>query len=192
MIIVVLRNLICLLGLFALLPLIFITIFIIFIEDGFPVIFKQKRLGLNQKQFTIYKLRTLKNMAPQLGTHEIADEYILKSGNIIRKLKLDELPQLINVLMGDLNLIGPRPGLDTQIALREARIANDIFQIKPGITGLSQVLGYDMSNPEKLSYVDKIYIQQKSMFIDILIFTSTFLSFFKKTLATKIGVSENT
>lgn len=192
MIIVVLRNLICLLGLFALLPLIFITIFIIYIEDGFPVIFKQKRLGLNQKQFTIYKLRTLKNMAPQLGTHEIADEYILKSGNIIRKLKLDELPQLINVLMGDLNLIGPRPGLDTQIALREARIANDIFQIKPGITGLSQVLGYDMSNPEKLSYVDKIYIQQKSMFIDILIFTGTFLSFFKKTLATKIGVSENT
>ena len=99
-----------------------------------------------------------------------------------RKIKLDEFPQPINVLKGDINLIGPRPGLVSQIDLIKSRNAIVIYEIKPGITGLSQVLGYDMSDPEKLAKIDKMYIQKQTLYIDFLILISTFISFPKKYL----------
>ena len=93
----------------------------------------------------------------------------------LEKRKIDELPQIINYLSGHINLVGPRPGLENQKQLTYAREKNNIFNIKPGITGISQVLGYDMSNPKKLAEIDKIYLNKKSLKLDLLIFISTFL-----------------
>ena len=106
-----------------------------------PFIFKQERVGVHQKNFTMYKLRTLKKNTPQVGTQELEESDKLKAGKIIRKMKLDEFPQLLNVLKGELNLVGPRPGLVSQTELKESRERLGIFEITPGITGLSQILG---------------------------------------------------
>jgi lipopolysaccharide/colanic/teichoic acid biosynthesis glycosyltransferase len=95
------------------------------------------------------------------------------------------LPQIYNYLKGDLSLIGPRPGLPNQKELKSYREKYGIFIIKPGITGLSQVLGYDMSNPELLAKIDKIYIKNKALKLDILIFLATFIKYFKLKLEKK-------
>ena len=92
----------------------------------------------------------------------------MRCGKIIRSLKLDEFPQLINVMRGDLNLIGPRPGLISQTELEKVRVIDGIYNTKPGITGLAQVLGYDMSNPETLTEVDKLYIENKTLILIVL------------------------
>ena len=189
MIIVALRNIICLIGLMVILPFLVIASILICLEDGFPVFFKQKRIGLHKKIFTIYKIRTLKRNSPQVGTHEIEDHYKLTVGRIVRTLKLDEFPQLFNVIRGDLNLIGPRPGLESQLALEEARMVQGVFETKPGITGLAQVLGYDMSTPEMLAKVDKLYANHKSIKLNTIIFLGTFFKYPRKYLASMINIS---
>ena len=188
MIISALRNIICLLGLLIIAPIICIVSIAVMLEDGYPFFFKQKRIGLDQKTFTIYKVRTLKKNAPQVGTHDLSDDFQLKTGKIIRKFKLDEFPQLINVLKGDINLIGPRPGLISQTELEDARLLHGIHKIKPGITGLSQILGYDMSNPQLLSQIDLQYIKNKSFKIDIIILIATFISFPRQFLKNKLNI----
>ena len=167
------------LGLLVLLPIIIISLVLIYFEDGRPIFFFQPRLGKNKEIFIIYKLRTMRKETPSLGTHEISKDNYLFSGLILRKTKIDELPQLINFLKGDLNLIGPRPGLQNQIQLREYREKDGIFDIRPGITGLSQVLGYDMSNPKLLSKIDKLYINKNNLRIDICILIATVFKPFK-------------
>jgi len=188
MMIIALRNTICLIGLFLILPFLVASSIFILIEDGFPLFFKQKRIGINKNIFTIYKIRTLKTNAPNVGTHDLEDSYKLKAGRIIRALKLDEFPQLFNVFKGDINLVGPRPGLESQIELEQARTEAGIFIVKPGITGLAQVLGYDMSEPVTLAAIDKIYIKNKSISLDLLILIGTFISFPRNYLASKFGV----
>jgi|TARA_B110000483_G_scaffold153973_1_gene182993 O-antigen biosynthesis protein WbqP len=189
MIIVALRNIICLIGLMVILPFLVIASILICLEDGFPVFFKQKRIGLHKKIFTIYKIRTLKRNAPQVGTHEIEDHYKLTVGRIVRTLKLDEFPQLFNVIRGDLNLIGPRPGLESQLALEEARMVQGVFETKPGITGLAQVLGYDMSTPEMLAKVDKLYVNHKSIKLNTIIFLGTFFKYPRTYLVSMLNIS---
>jgi len=188
MMIIALRNAICLIGLFLILPFLVASSIFILIEDGFPLFFKQKRIGINKNIFTIYKIRTLKTNAPNVGTHDLEDSYKLKAGRIIRALKLDEFPQFFNVFKGDINLVGPRPGLESQIELEQARTEAGIFIVKPGITGLAQVLGYDMSEPVTLAAIDKIYIKNKSISLDLLILMGTFISFPRNYLASKFGV----
>ena len=188
MIIIVLRNFICLIGLILISPFLLICCSLIFLEDGTPFFFQQKRLGLHQSIFKIYKLRTLKKGAPQVGTHELDESFKLRTGKIIRALKLDEFPQLLNVVKGELNLVGPRPGLDSQIKLRESRELLSIFETKPGITGLSQILGYDMSNPEELAKVDKIYVENCSFILDLMILLGTFASGPRRYLALKFNI----
>ena len=168
-----------LLGFLVVLPIILIGIVLVYLEDGAPIIFSQERLGKNKKTFKIYKIRTMKKGTPSKGTHQISKKNYLFIGSILRKSKIDELPQLINFLKGDINLIGPRPGLESQIELKEFRDKLNVFSIKPGITGLAQVLGFDMSNPKKLSKIDSIYIHRKNIKIDIYIFFATFLKPFK-------------
>ena len=188
MIIIVLRNFICLTGLILISPFLLICCSLIFLEDGAPFFFKQKRLGLHQSIFKIYKLRTLRKGAPQVGTHELDESFKLRTGKIIRALKLDEFPQLLNVVKGELNLVGPRPGLDSQIKLRESRELLSIFETKPGITGLSQILGYDMSDPKELAEVDKIYVENYSIALDLTILLGTFLSAPRRYLASKFNI----
>ena len=174
-----------LLGLILLTPLLLISIFFIFIEDGFPAFFIQKRLGINKKVFNLYKIRSMYKDAPNLGTHEVSNLHYLKIGSILRKLKIDELPQVVNYLKGDINLIGPRPGLPNQYELTKYRDENNIFAIVPGISGLSQILDFDMSNPRLLAKVDLLYIRDKSIKLDLLIFVATFFKPFRKKLLDK-------
>tara|TARA_S200000501_G_scaffold358356_1_gene383027 strand:- start:1797 stop:2372 length:576 start_codon:yes stop_codon:yes gene_type:complete len=176
------RNFICAIGLIIISPFLFFAALMIIIEDGMPVFFIQERVGKNNAIFKIIKIRTLKREAPNTGTHQLDNKYQLKCGKLFRKIKLDEFPQLINVLLGDINLIGPRPGLISQTELTEFRSAKGIYEVKPGITGLSQILGYDMSDPLKLAEVDKLYIENKSIYIDFLILLGTFVKFPKNYL----------
>ena len=98
----------------------------------------------------------------------------------MRLYKIDELPQLINFFKGEINIVGPRPCLPNQIDLINQREIYNIYSINPGITGLSQILGYDMSNPEVLAKVDAIYLKNKSLILDLKIFMATFLKFLRK------------
>ena len=123
-----------------------------------------------------------------MGTHDLDKKFELKTGKIIRTLKLDEFPQIINVLKGELNLVGPRPGLETQIELKNARMAEDIFAVKPGITGLSQILGYNMSDPYKLAEIDKIFIMNRSIFLVIMILFGTFFNFPRNYISSKYKI----
>lgn len=169
-------------GLFLVSPIILISIFIILYEDGSPAIFIQRRYGKKMRVFKLLKIRTMYKTAPNLGTHEVENSHHLKFGSILRKFKIDELPQLLNVVKGDLALIGPRPGLPNQLDLTKARQEYNIFSVNPGITGLSQVLGFDMSNPKTLAKLDSIYISHKNFKLDCLIFLATFSSVFRKKL----------
>ncbi len=176
------RNLICITGLIIMSPFLLFATLVIILEDGIPVFFIQERVGKNNKTFKIIKIRTLKKDAPNTGTHQLDQKYQLICGKLFRKIKLDEFPQLINVIKGDINLIGPRPGLISQTELTKTRSAKGIYEIKPGITGLSQVLGYDMSDPIKLAEIDKLYIENQSIYIDFLILIGTFVKFPKNYL----------
>jgi O-antigen biosynthesis protein WbqP len=170
-------------GLFLLSPIIILSLLLVFIEDGLPLFFMQDRLGRNKGVFKIYKIRTMYNNTPNLGTHDVSDLHYLKIGHFLRKLKIDELPQVINFIKGDINLIGPRPGLPNQNELTECRNKNNIFEIIPGISGLAQVLGYDMSNPSLLAKIDGLYIERKSVKLDLIIFIATFYKPYKEKLA---------
>lgn len=134
-------------------PLIILIFFICFFESGNPI-FIQIRVGQDKKPFKLLKFRTMKVNTPSRASHLINARAITRFGRIIRLLKLDELPQLINVINGDMSLVGPRPCLFNQIELIELREKYKIFKVKPGITGLSQIKGIDMSNPKILCKTD--------------------------------------
>ena len=182
------RDLLCLIGLISVSPFLFLASLIILLEDGFPIFFIQKRFGKDKKFFNIIKIRTLKKNTPNTGSHELKSKYLLISGKWIRKIKLDEFPQLINVLKGDVNLVGPRPGLINQKELLNERSLKNIYSVKPGITGLAQILGYDMSDPKKLAEIDKTYIINKSFRLDFSIILGTFFNFPKQKLKKKYKI----
>ena len=139
-------------------PFMIIIFFVCFIESGSPI-FIQNRVGKNQKPFKLFKFRTMKLDTPAMPSHLVNKKSVLKFGAIIRSLKLDELPQLINVLKGDMSLVGPRPCLFNQKELRVEREKKNVFSIKPGITGLSQIKGIDMSDPKRLANSDALMIK---------------------------------
>ena len=168
--------------LFFLSPLILLILIICFFDSGNPI-FVQKRVGKNQKIFHLIKFRTMKVNTPSIASHLINKRSITRFGRVIRSLKFDELPQLINVIKGDMSLVGPRPCLLNQTELVELREKYKIFQFKPGITGLSQINGIDMSNPKKLAEADFLMISkmnQKNYFKYLL------LTFFGKGFGDKV------
>ena len=177
-----LLKILTLIGLIILIPIIAISAFLILLEDGRPVFFIQKRIGKDLKIFNIYKLRTMYKTTPSLGTHEVDKSNYLKIGSFLRLTKVDELPQLINFIKGELLLIGPRPGLDTQLKLKEERLKRKVFSVIPGISGLGQVLGYDMSDPVKLSKIDALYISNRNIQLDLKILIATFFKPERKSL----------
>ena len=181
-------KLFALIGLLMISPILAVCCIFIVIEDGFPIIFTQDRLGKNKTIFKIIKIRTMKKETPSIGTHENINSNFLKIKLIIRKLKLDEFPQLYNYILGDIDLVGPRPGLPNQIELKNERDKRNIFNVKPGITGLGQILNYDMSTPELLSKVDAIYIKNHSAILDIAIFFATFIRPLRKMLQNKFDL----
>ena len=154
-----------------------------FLESGKPI-FKQTRVGRNKIPFIMYKFRTMKNNTPSLASHLIRKESVTKLGKIIRHLKLDELPQLINVIKGDMSLIGPRPCLFNQEELIHFRTKYNVFDFLPGITGLAQIKKIDMSEPEKLAKIDNKMSKKLNIFY---YFKLLFLTFLGKGLGDKVS-----
>jgi O-antigen biosynthesis protein WbqP len=145
----------------------FLCIVYIRLESSGPAIFSQRRVGRNQVTFTIYKLRTMSTGVGDRASHEVASSEITPSGRFLRRTKLDELPQLINVLFGDMSFVGPRPCLPSQSELILEREKRGAFSVRPGITGPAQLEGFDMSKPLQLAEIDGRYAASVSLTGDL-------------------------
>lgn len=143
-------------------PLLLVALVVGFFDNGSPV-FAQRRVGLAQRPFTLIKFRTMRVGTASVATHEASGSAITRWGGWLRKSKIDELPQLINVLKGEMSLVGPRPCLPSQQQLIDERQKRGVFTVLPGITGLAQVNNIDMSTPELLAQWDSKMIEQFSL-----------------------------
>jgi O-antigen biosynthesis protein WbqP len=157
-------------------PLFLLVGFVIFIEDGFPAFFNQKRVGINYSFFNIYKFRSMKKNTPNVATHLLTnpEQYLLKIGKFIRKTSLDELPNLVNIIKGEMVFVGPRPALYNQDDLMELRVATGVSKLKPGITGWAQINGRDDISIEKKVELEQFYLHKRSFLLDIEIIIKTF------------------
>jgi O-antigen biosynthesis protein WbqP len=171
-----LSRLIALFLLILFLPIFLFFALSILIEDGFPVFFTQKRVGINYTFFKIYKLRSMKNNTPNVATHLLTnpDQYLLKIGKFIRKTSLDELPNFINIIKGEMVFVGPRPALYNQDDLMTLRVATGVDKLKPGITGWAQINGRDDISIEKKVQLEQEYMNKRSTLFDIEIIIKTF------------------
>jgi len=164
-----------LLGLIVLGPLLLVLVVIIRRDSPGPGIFSQDRVGRNGRVFRCHKLRSMTRGAPNVPTHEAAVSHITDLGRVLRRTKLDELPQLWNVLLGEMSLVGPRPCLPSQSELIAEREKRGVLRIRPGITGLSQIEGIDMSEPVRLAERDADYVRSRSFVGDLRILLRTAL-----------------
>lgn len=142
---------------------IFILIYIISLFDTGSPLFFQQRVGKERHPFMLVKFRTMKKDTASVASHLASSHSITRLGRFLRKSKLDELPQLWNVLKGDMSLVGPRPCLFNQEKLIELRKAMNILSVRPGITGLAQINNIDMSDPELLAKVDREMIDSMNI-----------------------------
>jgi O-antigen biosynthesis protein WbqP len=171
-----LNRLFALILLLGLSPLFLLVAISIFIEDGIPIFFKQKRVGIYYTFFNIYKFRSMKKNTPNVATHLLDNpaQYLLKIGAFIRKTSLDELPNLINIIKGEMVFVGPRPALYNQDDLMALRVAAGVDQLKPGITGWAQINGRDeISDQAKVDF-DSYYLANKCLWLDLKIICLTF------------------
>ena len=161
-------------------PLLLIISLLIVIEDGFPILFIQKRVGVNYSYFNIYKFRSMKKNTPNIATHLLSnpEQYLLKIGKLIRKLSFDELPNLINIISGEMVFVGPRPALYNQDDLMTLRVATGVDKLKPGITGWAQINGRDEISIEKKVQLEQEYLYKKSVFFNFEIIVKTFTNVF--------------
>jgi len=168
-------------------PIFILVMLLILLDDGFPVFFTQKRVGVNYSFFQIYKFRSMKKDTPNVATHLLVnpDQYLLKVGAFLRKSSLDELPNLINILKGDMVFVGPRPALYNQDDLMQLRVDAGVSHLKPGLTGWAQINGRDKISLEEKVALEKEYLEKKSFAFDVKIFLMTFTSAFLK----KEGIS---
>lgn len=169
-------------GLIILSPIFVILMVLIKLDSKGPILFKQKRIGRHKKHFYILKFRTMRINTPKdIITHmlENPDQWITKMGKFLRKTSLDEIPQIINILKGDMSIIGPRPALWNQYDLIEERDKYDVHSLHPGLTGYAQINGRDeLPIPEKAK-LDGYYVKHISLWLDIKIFFGTIISIFK-------------
>lgn len=163
------------LGIVLLFPVL-IGVYIWGMFNGGAPLFFQERVGRFQKSFILVKFRTMRRDTESLASHLVDSSAITKHGKFLRNTKLDELPQLWNVLKGDMSLVGARPGLFSQEELTEERAKRGVFDFRPGITGLAQVSGIDMSTPELLAETDAKMLKELSL-----------ANYFKYILYTLIG-----
>jgi O-antigen biosynthesis protein WbqP len=171
-----LNRLFALILLLILLPLFLLVAISIFIQDGMPIFFKQKGVGVNYTFFNIYKFRSMKKNTPNVATHLLENpaSYLLRIGGMLRKLSLDELPNLINIIKGEMVFVGPRPALYNQDDLMALRVAAGVDQLKPGITGWAQINGRDEISIEAKVALEKEYLERKSVWFDLVIVLLTF------------------
>lgn len=162
-------------GLIAGAPVLAVLWFLGYLDTGAPL-FRQQRVGRHQQSFVLVKFRTMRPDTASVATHLADVSAVTRIGHFMRRTKLDELPQLWNVLKGEMSLVGPRPCLFNQTELIAARQARGVFDVRPGITGLAQVQGIDMSTPELLAEVDAQMLE-----------TLTVSAYFRYIVATVLG-----
>ena len=155
-------------------PVVLVAILVIRSTSPGPAIFSQVRVGRHGRLFSCHKLRTMRRGTPSLPTHEAPVGSVTVVGKVLRRTKIDELPQLWNVLRGEMSLVGPRPCLPTQTELVERRRSLGVLAALPGITGLSQVRGIDMSDPRRCAETDAAYVGAASIGLDFRILLGTF------------------
>ena len=158
-----------LVGLILLSPLFLLVAILIKLDSKGPIIFKQIRIGKNSKPFYIYKFRSMKIDAPNLSTEEFinASDFTTKVGKFIRKTSIDELPQLVNILKGDMSIVGPRPVIEREVRLLELRKECNVDSILPGITGLAQINGRDNIDDYEMVKYDFEYLSKRNLVLDI-------------------------
>ena len=168
-------------------PIILIISLLIKLTSKGPVFFKQRRIGKNNEEFNILKFRTMRVDTPNVATHLLKDPsvFITPLGKFLRKTSLDELPQLINILKGEMSIVGPRPALYNQYDLIDMRTEVGVHKLVPGLTGWAQVNGRDEISLEEKVALDKEYMNMQSFWMDIKII---FMTVFK--VAKSEGVSE--
>lgn len=170
-----------LIGIIVLSPIILIVALAVKLTSPGPMLFKQRRIGKNNDEFQIYKFRTMRIDTPNLPTHllENPEQWITPVGKFLRKTSLDELPQLFNILKGEMSIVGPRPALYNQIDLKEMRTEAGIHKLVPGLTGWAQINGRDEIPLSLKVKLDKEYLEKKNFFFDIKIIFMTVLSVLK-------------
>ncbi|QTD54846.1 sugar transferase [Parasphingorhabdus cellanae] len=147
--------------------LIFFAVIWIRLESSGPAIFRQIRVGKHQRPFTMLKLRTMQSGTGDRASHETSASHITRAGKWLRQTKVDELPQIWSVFIGDMSFVGPRPCLPIQNELIDARERLNVFSVSPGITGPAQIANVDMSTPEKLADIDAFYVAERSFGRDL-------------------------
>ena len=150
-------------------------------DDGFPVLYKQRRIGLNNSIFWVYKFRSMKTNIPDIPTHLLDNQesFYIRCGTLLRTFSIDELPQLINIIKGEMVFIGPRPALHNQDDLAKLRTKVGVHKLMPGVTGWAQINGRDkLSIPEKVQF-DEYYLINRSIILNIKILFLTVLKVIK-------------
>ena len=162
-------------------PVILIVALAVKFTSPGPMLFKQRRIGKDNIEFEIYKFRTMRIDTPNVPTHllENPEQWITPIGKFLRKTSLDELPQLFNILKGEMSIVGPRPALYNQIDLRDMRTEVNVHKLVPGLTGWAQINGRDEIPLSLKVSLDKEYLDRKSFFFDIKIIFMTVLSVLK-------------
>ncbi|MBS7130562.1 sugar transferase [Clostridium sp.] len=170
-----------LLAIICLSPIIIIVSLIIKFTSEGPILFKQRRIGKDNKEFNIYKFRTMRVDTPNVATHllENPEQYITAIGKFMRKTSLDELPQLFNILKGEMSIVGPRPALYNQLDLRDMRTKVGVHKLVPGLTGWAQINGRDEIPLDIKVKLDKEYLDKKSFLLDLKIIFLTVIKVLK-------------
>ncbi len=189
----VIDFLLSLIGIVVLSPVLLVLAIIIKVTSPGPVLFKQERMGKDNVRFKIFKFRSMRIDTPKdVPTHMLSnpDQYITSVGKFMRKTSLDELPQLFNILKGDMAVIGPRPSLPNQYDLNELRDKNGASSIKPGLTGLAQISGRDELEIDVKAALDGEYVKKMSFLFDCKCFLGTITSVLKHDGVVEGGTGE--
>lgn len=160
-------------ALILLLPLILLVCLAIVIDDGWPVIFNQQRVGIHGKPFVIYKFRSMPVETPNTPSRNIHMISITRVGKVLRRLNIDELPQLVNILKGEMSIVGPRPALPSQVELLQLRVSCGAEAIRPGLTGLAQIYSFDGMIEAEKAKLDGEYASRVSLRLDTSILLRT-------------------
>ena len=163
-------------------PLLLLVVLAIRLTSVGPVLFRTRRVGKNSRLFTMYKFRTMRVDTPQVATHLLKkpDQFLTPVGGFLRRTSLDELPQLINVLIGDMSLVGPRPALFNQDDLIALRTARGVNELTPGITGWAQVNGRDSLPIAEKVKLDEWYLKNRSFWLDLKVVGMTVVKVLRK------------
>lgn len=159
-------------------PLILVVSFAILLFDPGPLLFSHKRIGRNGNPFQFYKFRSMPVGTPKVPSDRLGDIRLTPIGCFIRRTNIDELPQLINILKGDMSVVGPRPSLPDQFDLIDLRRRNGSLALRPGLTGLAQVRSFDGMNFEQKAAFDAVYARSLSLLFDLSIIFQTVIYLF--------------